>query len=190
MLVLASASERRRDLLTAAGIPFEIQVSNLHEPPPQGEAAEEYAKQLAREKARTVRAERSKDWILGADTVVLVDGQILGKPADYEDAVRILRLLSGRTHYVTTGICLLGPTGECACVEDIRSATTSVTMMDLTEDEIRAYVATGESMDKAGAFAIQGMASRWVTYIEGDYFNVVGLPVSLVYRMLREHGVL
>jgi len=120
-----------------------------------------------------------------------VDGQILGKPRDVADAARMLGLLSGRTHQVTTGVCLLGPRLGTADrelrtgFEDTCSETTLVTMDALSDEDIRSYIATGEPMDKAGAYAIQGIASRWVSRIEGDYFNVVGLPVALVYGMLR-----
>jgi septum formation protein len=120
-----------------------------------------------------------------------VDGQFLGKPRDKADAARMLRLLSGRTHQVTTGVCLIGPDRKGrSSLEDTRSETTLVTMSQLSGEDIRSYVATGEPLDKAGAYAIQGLASRWISRIEGDYFNVVGLPVSLVYRMLRENGAL
>ena len=126
--------------------------------------------------------------------VVVVDGEILGKPGDEVDAMRMLRLLSGRTHHVTTGVCLMGPLGSGnqklkTGFEDTRSERTLVTMCTLTDEDIRSYIASGEPMDKAGAYAIQGIASRWIPRIEGDYFNVVGLPVSLVYRMLQEHGL-
>jgi septum formation protein len=140
-------------------------------------------------------------WVLGADTTVVVDGLVLGKPADAGDAARMLRLLSGRSHQVTTGVCLAGlpppknpvPAAEPRSAQrdrffDVRSETTTVTFSALSEDEIRAYIATGEPMDKAGAYAIQGVASRWISRLEGCYFNVVGLPVALVYCMLREHG--
>jgi septum formation protein len=138
---------------------------------------------LAREKALDALRQRPGDLVLGADTIVVVDGQILGKPSDAADAARMLGLLSGRLHEVTTGVCLVGPG-----FEDVRSETTSVTVGPLTDEEIHSYVSTGEPMDKAGAYAIQGMASRWISRIEGDYFNVVGLPVALVCRMLREHS--
>jgi septum formation protein len=139
---------------------------------------------------------RPNDFVLGADTIVVVDGEILGKPRDSTDAVRMLRLLSGRTHLVVTGVCLVGPQlskddrRQGIGLEDIRSETTLVTLDPLGDDDIHSYVSTGEPTDKAGAYAIQGRASRWVSRIEGDYFNVVGLPVSLVYKMLRERGAI
>jgi septum formation protein len=190
-LVLASASPRRRELLQNAGIPFIIQASKIPELPLEGEAPQACAERLAREKALDVFRLRPQNFVLGADTIVIVNGQILGKPHDVADAARMLRLLVGRTHQVTTGVCLMRPDDKGrSSVDDTRSETTRVTMSGLNEDDIRSYIATGEPMDKAGAYAIQGIASRWISQIEGDYFNVVGLPVSLVYRMLRENGAL
>ena len=194
MLVLASASPRRQELLRNAGIPFVVQSTNIPEVPQPGEAPRAFAERMAREKALAVFRLRPNDFVLGADTIVVVDGEILGKPRDSTDAVRMLRLLSGRTHLVVTGVCLVGPQlskddrRQGIGLEDIRSETTLVTLGPLGDDDIHSYVSTGEPTDKAGAYAIQGRASRWVSRIEGDYFNVVGLPVSLVYKMLREHG--
>ena len=185
MLILASASPRRREILTNAGIVFRVQAANIPENPLPGERAVACAERLAREKARAVRQGQSAELGLGADTVVVVGDELLGKPANNTDAERMLRLLSGRTHQVTTGICLTG-----SGFEDTASATTTVFMDEISEQEVRQYVSTGEPMDKAGAYAIQGIASRWISRIEGDYFNVVGLPISLVYRMLRERGCL
>ena len=190
-LVLASASPRRRELLQNAGIPFIIQASKIPELPREGEAPQACAERLAREKALDVFRQRPQDFVLGADTIVIVGGQILGKPRDAADAARMLRLLSGRTHQVTTGVCLIGPDRKGrSSLQETRSETTRVTMSKLMDDDIESYVATGEPLDKAGAYAIQGIASRWISRIEGDYFNVVGLPVSLVYRMLQENGAL
>jgi septum formation protein len=205
MLVLASASPRRQELLRNAGISFTVQPADIEETPIVGEPPRQCAERLAREKALAVWRIRPKDPVLGADTIVVVGETILGKPADADDAVRMLRLLSGRVHRVITGICLvqavvgdrLPVASKIALHSDeilrtengeLRTAseTTLVTMTQLSDDEIRDYVATGEPMDKAGAYAIQGMASRWIPRIEGDYSNVVGLPVALVYRMLRE----
>ncbi|MBZ5599524.1 MAG: Maf family protein [Acidobacteriia bacterium] len=196
-MVLASASPRRQDLLRNAGIPFVVQPTDIPEIPRVGESPRACAERLAGEKAFAVFRERPEDLILGADTIVVIDDEMLGKPRDAKDAARMLRLLAGKTHQVTTGVCLVGPsalrTGNRHLTTgggDIRSETTLVTMQPLTEDDVRAYVATGEPMDKAGAYAIQGIASRWISRIEGDYFNVVGLPVPLVCRMLRERGML
>ena len=186
-LVLASASPRRQELLRSAGISFIVQATNLPEIPRDGEAPRACAERLAREKAEAVSRERPDDYVLGADTIVVVDDQVLGKPRDEADAARMLGLLSGRTHQVITGVCLIGPRLGTGSVV-VRSETTAVTMNPLTDDDIRHYVATGEPMDKAGAYAIQGLASRWIPRIEGDYFNVVGLPLSLVWQMLREQG--
>ena len=155
-----------------------------------GESPKGYAERLAREKAEAVfRLDLEKlgpnKFVLGADTIVLVDDEVLGKPHDAADAGRMLRLLSGRSHRVITGVCLMGPG-----FVDVLSEITTVEMQKTSAKEIQAYLATREPMDKAGAYAIQGWASRWISKIEGDYFNVVGLPVSLVYRMLKEHGAL
>jgi len=190
MLVLASASPRRQELLCNVGIPFVIQPTDIPEVPEDGEAPRAFAERMARQKALTVFQRRPDDLILGADTVVVVDAEILGKPRDAAAASRMLRSLSGRRHEVTTGVCLVGRNRKLETgFEDVRSETTVVTMDALSDEDIRSYVSTGEPMDKAGAYAIQGRASRWILRIEGDYFNVVGLPVSLVYKMLREHGV-
>lgn len=209
MLVLASASPRRQELLRNAGIPFAAEPADLDETPLPGEGARGCAERLARQKAMFISRQRPNDDVLGADTVVVVDRAILNKPTDREDAVRMLRLLSGRIHQVITGVCLVKPVQgsslpiprktvpgslrpgapyELVEFENrqllIGSETTSVTMSEISEDDIVAYVSSGEPMDKAGAYAIQGRASRWIPRIEGDYSNVVGLPVALVYRML------
>ncbi len=181
MLVLASASPRRQELLRNAGIAFDVQPAHIPEDPLPGEGAQACAERLAREKALAVARLRPHDAVLGADTVVVVDGEILGKPADAADAARMLRLLSGREHQVITGVCLV-VNGEAS----VASETTLVTVSAITDEDIAGYVSSGEPMDKAGAYAIQGIASRWIPRIEGDYGNVVGLPVALVFRMLRE----
>jgi septum formation protein len=178
-LILASASPRRSELLQNAGISFQVDPANVHEQPLVGEVPIDYAKRLARDKARAVFARHPNPVVLGADTVVVVDEHLLEKPRDDEDAKRMLRLLSGRSHQVITGVCLLGRD-----FERIEAETTQVTFGLISEPEIAEYVASGEPMDKAGAYGIQGMASRWAERIDGDYFNVVGLPVARVYRML------
>lgn len=186
MLILASASPRRQELLRSAQIPFEAVPADIVETPLEYEPAKECAERLAREKALAVarlRPQSSKDYVLGADTVVAVDNAILGKPADASDAARMLRMLSGRKHHVITGVCVVVE-GEAF----VASEATLVTMIEITDDDITAYIKTGEPMDKAGAYAIQGIASRWIPRIEGDYSNVVGLPLCLVFRLLREHG--
>jgi len=185
MLVLASSSPRRQELLRNAGIAFTTRPADVPEVLRAGEGPLEYARRLAGDKARAVRQlVPGSDLVLGADTIVVVDLQILEKPVDAADAVRMLRLLSGRTHQVTTGVCLIG-----SGFEDVRTETTAVTFDRLTAKEIAMYVAHGEPRDKAGAYAIQGIASRWICRLDGCYFNVVGLPVPLVCRMLREHGI-
>lgn len=185
MLVLASASPRRKELLRNAGFIFEVHPADVPEDPLPGETAKTCAERLAREKALVVSRQRPNDLVLGADTVVVVDGQLLGKPSDAADTARMLRMISGREHEVITGVCLVAH-GKTT----VASETTIVTFGELTEQEIADYVASGEPMDKAGAYAIQGIASRWIPRIEGDYFNVVGLPVALVWRMLRQATVI
>ena len=195
-LVLASASPRRQELLKDAGIEFVVKPANIPEVRRDHESAQVFAERMAREKARAVFAGAKGEYVLGADTVVVVAATtvgatgvppvevqlVLGKPENLEDAARMLRLLSGRTHNVITGVCLIGNN-----FEDVRSETTAVHFSTLSDAEIRDYIATGEPMDKAGAYAIQGAASRWVSKIEGDYSNVVGLPVALVLQILRDH---
>ena len=178
MLVLASQSPRRREILTQAGIPFVIRTAPVDESPLAGERAEDYVRRLAEAKARAVAAEPD-EVVLGADTTVVVDGEILAKPEDAADAALMLRRLSGRRHEVMTGICL--KRGERVVVDH---AGTHVWFAAMTEGEIEAYAASGEPMDKAGAYAIQGLASKFIERIDGDYYNVVGLPVALVYRHL------
>jgi septum formation protein len=187
MFVLASASPRRKELLTNAGLQFEVLSVPVNEDPLEGESAEALARRLATAKARaSFAAARQKHpgtdlIVLGADTVVVVDHHILGKPTDATDAARMLRLLSGRTHQVITGVSVLTPQGQQTAAE-----TTQVAFLSLSEEEIRDYIATGEPMDKAGAYAIQGRASRWVPYIRGCYFNVVGLPIALISSMTEQ----
>ena len=181
MLVLASASPRRQELLRNAGIAFEVQPAHIVEDPLPGEGAKECAERLASEKAIAVARQRPHDCVLGADTIVVVNGEILAKPIDAADAARMLRMLSGREHRVITGVCLV-----VNGASSVSSETTLVTVSEITDEEIADYVASGEPMDKAGAYAIQGIASRWIPRIEGDYSNVVGLPVALVFRRLRE----
>lgn len=162
-----------------------VQPADIDETPLAGESPRACAERLAREKARAVRKHHRQEFILGADTIVVADNLILGKPRDAQDAQRMLRMLSGRQHSVITGICLIGPPCEV-----VSSETTLVNVSKISDDEIRGYVATGEPMDKAGAYAIQGIASRWISRIEGDYSNVVGLPVARVYEMLKTAGAI
>ena len=232
MLVLASASPRRRELLTQAGFSFQVHPAHIPEDPLPGEDPIAYVTRLAREKAQAVfhqlisepaksaessalfpgttsqaaeklNALKGHDFsravnatkqaralapegtqlqplaVLGADTTVTLDNHILGKPLDPADAARMLRLLSGRTHVVITGVAVV--TAETT---ETAAEATSVRFLTLSDDEIAAYIATGEPMDKAGAYAIQGRAARWIPRIEGCYFNVVGLPITLVSSLL------
>ncbi|HET9386191.1 MAG TPA: Maf family protein [Gemmatimonadales bacterium] len=192
VLVLASASPRRAELLTAAGIPFHVRVADVDERLEADEDPERYVRRVATDKARTVAAAVPGQAVLAADTVVLVEGQVLGKPRDAEDARRMLRLLSGRTHQVLTAVTLLTAHGRQGALPgfDTEVAVTSVEFAPLDASEIDWYVATGEPADKAGAYAIQGLASRFVTRIDGSYSNVVGLPVALVYRLCTRAGLL
>jgi septum formation protein len=183
-LILASASPRRSELLRNAGIPFEVDPADIHEAPSAGEKPIPYAQRLAHDKAKTVLARHLDSIVMGADTIVVVDEHLLEKPANADDAARMLRLLSGRTHQVITGVSLL-----TSNFERTEAELTQVSFTTMSEQEIAEYVATREPMDKAGAYGIQGMASRWVERIDGDYFNVVGLPVARVYRMLKEAGL-
>jgi septum formation protein len=188
MLILASASPRRQELLRNAGIQFIVEATDIPEMPEPGEAPKNFVERLACAKARAIATRHPDHFVLGADTTVVAGGEILNKPADSRDAARMLRLLSGHTHEVITGVCLIGPSGRKPRAEVVHSETTAVTFLPLGDAEIDSYVSTGEPMDKAGAYGIQGVASRWIPKIAGDYFNVVGLPVALVYRMLREQG--
>jgi septum formation protein len=203
-LVLASASPRRRELLAQAGFVFDVIPAHIPEEPREGEDPEAYVMRLAREKARAVfdglgaekqgqrdrgtegqrdrgtEGQRDGIVVLGADTTVTLDRHILEKPRDAEDAKRMLRMLSGKTHRVITGVALVDARGSQVAAE-----TTAVWFAELTEDEIAEYVASGEPMDKAGAYGIQGRAAKWIPRIEGCYFNVVGLPLALVAGMLK-----
>jgi len=200
MLILASASPRRRELLAQAGYVFEVRPAHVNEDARPGENAIAYVTRLAREKAEAVYNREQGDLgtreqkdtgpdadaaveglvVLGADTTVEVDGQILAKPEDAADAARMLRLLSGRTHRVITGVAVVTARGAHVAAE-----VTGVKFLTLSEAEIAAYIATGEPMDKAGAYGIQGRAARWIPRVEGCYFNVVGLPLALVSTMLE-----
>jgi septum formation protein len=182
MLVLASSSPRRAELLRAAGINFTVRAADVDETIKPDELPRDYVLRLSREKARAVA--RGDELTLGADTTVVINGQIAGKPVDIEDAKRMLRALSGRWHEVLTGVTL-ARAGKT--ISDI--ASTRVKFAELSEAEIVWYVSTGEPMDKAGAYAIQGHASLFIERIEGSYSNVVGLPVQLIYRLAGRMGV-
>jgi septum formation protein len=194
-LVLASASPRRAELLRAAGFEFETLAVDVDERVLAGERPEDYVRRLAKEKSARAMASfvgsgfsrtnppegGSHVLVLGADTAVVIDGDILGKPRDDKDAASMLRRLSGRKHEVMTGMSLRGPTRESGRVE-----TTTVEFSSLSEDDIVWYVESGEGRDKAGAYAIQGLASRFIPFVHGSYSNVVGLPVAAVHELLVE----
>jgi septum formation protein len=177
-LVLASASPRRQELLRTARIPFLTRPADVDETPLPDESPEAHVRRLAEAKARA--SWRPGELSLGADTVVTIDGLILGKPAGAADARRMLRLLAGRTHQVLTGICFFDGSKLETAVE-----ATSVEFLEMTGEEIEAYVAGGEPLDKAGAYGIQGEASKFIRCVNGCYFNVVGLPVARVYNFIR-----
>ena len=179
--MLASRSPRRADLLTSAGYEFEIVPPDIDERLLDGETPAAHVRRLARDKAAFVARDHPESIVLGADTVVVIDDVILGKPADDADAAGMLRQLSGRTHDVLTGVALHTPTDQRCDLESTR-----VTLRELTAGDIAWYVGSREPEGKAGAYAIQGLASRFVTRIEGSYTSVVGLPVSLVDRLLRK----
>lgn len=178
--MLASQSPRRSEILRQAGIPFIVRVADVDESVLPAESPADYVQRLAQAKAFAVEA-ADTETVLGADTTVVIDGEILAKPADAADARRMLAQLSGRRHEVLTGICIRR---NRQAIRDC--ATTAVFFAPLTASEIEDYVASGEPMDKAGAYAIQGLASKFVDRIEGDYFNVMGLPVALLYRRLQD----
>jgi septum formation protein len=179
MLILASASPRRHELLLAAGLPHVVRTSSIPEVRLAAESPTAFVQRVAEEKARAVSRELG-DVVLAADTVVCLGEEMFGKPRDDQDAQRMLRILSGHDHFVYTGICILA--GD-RTIKDL--AASKVSFAVLTEQEIQEYTRSGETRDKAGAYAIQGWASRFVTQIQGCYHNVVGLPISLVYSHLK-----
>ena len=189
-LILASASPRRAELLRAAGIDVDVRPADVDESVQPGEAPDRYASRVALAKARSISLEAPDRFVLGADTVVVVDDRILGKPTDSADARRMLRALSGRSHVVMTAVILIRGAGLPGEMLDAQVERTVVEFAPLTSHEIEWYAATAEPMDKAGGYAIQGLASRFVTRIEGSYSNVVGLPVSLVYGMCKKARLL
>ena len=179
-IILASASPRRQELLKYIVPEFKIVPADIDETIPADISPEKSAEFLAVKKAKHVSAENPESVVIGSDTVVIIDGEILGKPRDPADAERMLRLLSGRTHSVITGVCL-----SCGNCIDSFSCKTAVKFFDITDEEIRSYVDSGEPMDKAGAYGIQGKGCLLAESIEGDFFNVVGLPASLLKRRLE-----
>jgi septum formation protein len=195
MLILASASPRRRELLAQAGFSFTVESADVDESPRASEEPAAYVLRLAVEKAQAIFARHLKPThddetvmngapdvliVLGADTTVVCDGQILAKPEDAADAARMLRRLSGRTHQVLTGVAAISRAGVASGVE-----TTEVTFSEIPEAELAAYCATAEPLDKAGAYGIQGYAARWIPRIDGDYFNVMGLPIARTAKLIE-----
>ena len=183
-LILASTSPRRAEILRAVGWPFEMRAPNVDETRTSAESPTQYVKRLARMKAAAVAAQLNEGLVLGADTVVVVEGEIFGQPRDSHDARRMLQLSRGNWHEVLTGVALVraGKDG-CSIVDHER---TRVRFSQMTNEEIDWYIATGESMGKAGAYAVQGRAALFIEEIQGDFFNVVGLPVRLVYELSRK----
>ena len=177
-LVLASRSPRRAELLKAAGFEFTIRAADVDETPRESEAPRAYVQRVAEEKARAVQA-NADEIILAADTTVVLESEIMGKPVDAPDAARMLRALAGRRHEVITAVCIRrGDRVTCEI------ASTAVWFAPLSDGEIADYVASGEPTDKAGAYGIQGLASKFIDRIDGSYSNVVGLPVALTYRLI------
>ena len=199
-LVLASASPRRAELLRAAGVEFDVIPADVAEVLDPEETPDGFVRRVAQLKAEAVIPLAPGRPILGADTIVIIDNQVLGKPADGDEARRMLTLLSGREHMVMTAVCLVHPSGPAEAGHDVHTAQssriqtavarTTVEFAPLGEADIGWYIASGEPMDKAGAYAIQGLASRFITRIDGSYSNVVGLPVAVVYDLCRQTGLL
>jgi septum formation protein len=181
-LILASSSPRRAEILNIVGWPFDVEVAGIDETQKTGEKPHEYVQRLALEKALAVASKLSSGLVLGADTTVVVEGDLLGQPRDDDDARRMLRLLSGKWHEVLTGVALVPVIGK----SNVSYATSRVLFAEMSEAEIEWYVRTGEPTGKAGAYAIQGQAALFIREIEGEYFNIVGLPIRLVYEMTKE----
>ena len=184
-IILASGSPRRKELMAQAGIPFAVKVSACEETVTK-EKPEEIVQELARKKAAAVaQAEKEDALVIGADTVVALNGKVMGKPRDKEEAFQMLRLLQGKTHEVWTGVCILERQADGSIKEECFAQKTEVEMYPMEETEIRGYIETGEPMDKAGAYGIQGKALVFVKKIEGDYYNVVGLLIAELYQRLK-----
>jgi septum formation protein len=185
-LILASGSPRRRELLGGIGIGFDVVVSDVEEKQEPGEAVDAYVRRLARDKGAAVAATHPDAWVLSADTVVFIDGHVLEKPTSRDDARAMLAKIAGREHVVYTGVALQNR--HTGFLEDTVVAS-KVRMIGLSADEIAWYVDTGEPMDKAGSYAVQGIGAMFIESIDGSYSNVVGLPLSVVYDMLKRAGV-
>ena len=184
-IILASASPRRAELLKQIGVEFELAISNIEERPRPDEAPPDYITRIARAKVIAVARQRDTGLVIGADTVVVLDGRLIGKPEDETDAQNLLRQLSGRWHAVMTGVALYDVQTKHEVADYDK---TLVKFAQLTDREIEWYVETGEPMDKAGAYGIQGLGGLFVDEIAGNYYNVVGLPIPLVYRLARRLG--
>lgn len=178
-LILASASPRRSELLTQVGLTFAIQPAHIDETQHPNESPAAYVQRLALEKAQAIHALNPEATVLGADTTVVLDGDVLNKPGNVNEAERMLRALSGRTHQVHTGIAVVAPNLQRTHIE-----TTNVTFSEISDADLGHYLLTGDSLDKAGAYGIQGYAARWIPRIEGDFFNVMGLPLAATIRLL------
>ncbi|HEV3486874.1 MAG TPA: Maf family protein [Vicinamibacterales bacterium] len=184
--ILASASPRRRELLASIGLEFDVIPSHVPEVNQEGEAPEEYVARLSRDKADALAREHPERWVIAADTTVLLGDQLLEKPVDAQDAARMLATIAGQTHIVYTGVTLVNAARE---YRDTRVAESEVRMLPLSTREIEWYVATGEPLDKAGAYAVQGIGAMFIDSIHGSYTNVVGLPLATLFQMLRRAGI-
>ncbi len=184
--ILASSSPRRRELLASISLDFEVLPSNVPEVHQPGEAPEEYVARLSRDKAQAIAEQHPSRWIIAADTTVLLDDQLLEKPADAADAARMLGTIAGKTHVVYTGLTLQNTDRGHS---ETRVAESEVRMLPLTPSEIEWYVRTGEPLDKAGAYAVQGIGAMFIDSIHGSYTNVVGLPLATLFQMLRHAGI-
>lgn len=184
--ILASSSPRRRELLASIGLEFDVIPSHVPELHQQGEAPEEYVGRLSRDKAGAIASQYPDRWVIAADTTVLFGDTLLEKPEDENDAVRMLGVIAGQTHTVYTGLTLQQ---QSRGYHETRVSESEVRMLPLSEDEIRWYVRTGEPMDKAGAYAVQGIGSMFIESVHGSFTNVVGLPLATLYQMLRRAGI-
>ena len=184
--ILASSSPRRRELLESVGAEFDVMPSHVPEEHQRGEAPEEYVARLSRDKAQALAAQHPDRWVIAADTTVLLNEQLLEKPVDAKDAARMLSLIAGRTHVVYTGVTLQNMNTN---YRDTRVAESEVRMLPLSDADIEWYVRTGEPLDKAGAYAVQGIGAMFIDSIHGSYTNVVGLPLALLFQMLRKAGI-
>lgn len=184
--ILASQSPRRRELLESIGLPFDVMPSNVPEVHSAGESPDDYVTRLSQAKAEAVAAGQHDRWVIAADTIVMLGDQLLEKPADQSDARRMLSLIAGQTHVVHTGLTL-----QRADVpyRETRVARSNVRMLPLTADEVAWYAATGEPLDKAGAYAVQGIGGMFIESIDGNYTNVVGLPLALLFQMFKRAGI-